>query len=560
MSDRVVQHYWPKDLPKTLTLPETSLYENLEISAKRYPNKPFMVFYDTPITFSQLKAQTEDLAGYLQKECGVKKGDRVLLLLQNSPQFIIGYYGILRANAVVVPVNPMNLTAEIEHYIEDTDATTIIAAQNLYDQVQPLLDQSRKYHLKHCIVANYKDYLSEETDLKVPDFIAEDRLQPSEKESVSWADALNKKIKPSALDADSDDLCVMPYTSGTTGKPKGCMHTHRTVMATTVANEVWFGAHIDDVRLAIAPLFHVTGMQGGMNSPIFSGATIVLLPRWDRDVAAKCVEKYKVTGFTGVPQMVIDFLANPNLPKYDITSLKKLSGGGAAMPEAIAKRLEDMGIPFIEGYGLSETIAATHANPIDHPKKQCLGVPIFGVDSRILDPVTFKEMPVGEVGEIFTSGPQVMTGYWRKPEATKETLVEIDGKIFLRTGDLAKIDDEGFFFMVDRLKRMINANGYKVWPAEVESMMYQHPAIQEACIIGVKDAQRGENVKAIVVLKEPFRGVTTEQEILDWAKNNMAAYKAPRMIAFMDILPKSGSGKIMWRKLQEEEAAKNTSA
>ena len=313
-------------------------------------------------------------------------------------------------------------------------------------------------------------------------------------------------------------------------------------MATTIGNEVWFGSTIEDVRLTVVPLFHVTGMQGSMNSPLYTGATIVLLPRWDREVAAQCIERYKIASFSAVPTMIVDFLGNPNLDKYDISSIQRLNGGGTAMPEAIAQKLQTMGINFVEGYGLSETIAASHINPADKPKKQCLGIPIFGVDSRILDPVTLEPVPLGESGEIFTHGPQVFKGYWNNPTATKEALVEIDGKLFLKTGDLARMDEEGYFFMVDRLKRMINASGYKVWPAEVELMLYQHPAIQEACIIGTKDAHRGETVKALIVLKESFKGKVTENDICDWAAEKMATYKAPKIVQFIETLPKSGSG------------------
>lgn len=548
--------FWPKRLQRTLTLPETSLYTNVEVSAKRYPNRPFILFYDTPITYREFQEQTEYLAGYLETICKVKKGDRVLLYMQNSPQYILGYYAILRANAVVIPVNPMNLSDEFKHYIKDSGATTALVSQELYENVKPHLNPGQETSLSHAVVACYSDYLIKPTDLKVPEFVSAPRQDRNEPGAICWIDALAQKIQPGPITVGPDDLCVMPYTSGTTGNPKGCMHTHRSVMATTVGNEVWFGSTIDDVRLTVIPLFHVTGMQGSMNSPIYTGATIVLLPRWDREVAAQCIDRYKITSFSSVPTMIVDFLANPNLHKYDISSIKRLNGGGTAMPEAIAQKLQDMGINFVEGYGLSETIAASHINPPDRPKKQCLGIPIFGVDSRVLDPNTLQEVPQGETGEIFTSGPQVFKGYWNNPEATKEALIELDGKIFLKTGDLGKVDEDGYFFMVDRLKRMINASGYKVWPAEVELMLYQHPAIQESCIIAAKDQHRGETVKALIVLKPEFKGKVTEQELLDWAYEKMAAYKAPKLLEFIDQLPKSGSGKIQWRILQEQELAK----
>jgi fatty-acyl-CoA synthase len=282
---------------------------------------------------------------------------------------------------------------------------------------------------------------------------------------------------------------------------------------------------------------------------------MVLLPRWDRDAAARCVERYKIGGWTAVPTMIQDFYLNPNLSQYDVSSIRRLSGGGAAMPAAVARRLEQSGVTYVEGYGLTETIAATHLNPPQHPKAQCLGIPIYGVDSRVIDPATLAELPPGEVGEIIMHGPQVMLGYWNKPEDTAAAFIELEGKRFFRSGDLGRMDEDGYFFIVDRLKRMINASGFKVWPTEVENLMYQHPAVKEACVIGTQDAHRGETVKAVIVLKPEFVGKVDARQITDWARENMAAYKAPRVIEFVETLPKSGSGKIMWRQLQEQEDA-----
>jgi fatty-acyl-CoA synthase len=368
-------------------------------------------------------------------------------------------------------------------------------------------------------------------------------------------------LKPGPLTAGLDDLCVMPYTSGTTGHPKGCMHTHRTVMFTMVAGANWFGYDPAGVGLAVLPWFHVTGMQGGMNGSIYTANTVVVLPRWDRDAAAYLMQRYKITGWNCIATMVVDFLANPKLDQYDLSSLNRINGGGAAMPEAIAQRLKDkFNISFVEGYGLSETMAPTHINPPDRPKKQCLGIPFFNTEARVVDPSTFKELPPGEVGEVIVNGPQIFLGYWNNPEATKQCFIEVDGKRFFRTGDLAKMDEEGYYFLVDRLKRMINASGFKVWPAEVENMMYQHPAIQEACIIASRDSHRGETVKAVVVLKPDAKGKVTQQEIIDWARQQMAAYKVPRLVEFVDTLPKSATGKVQWRTLQEQEMSKQQSA
>jgi fatty-acyl-CoA synthase len=533
-----------------LTAPATNLFYNAEVSAKRYPDKPYLVWYDTPISFSEFHAEALSVAGYLQRQCGVTKGDRVLLLMQNSPQFMIGYYGILRANAVVVPLNPMNLTSEILKLIQDSGGLTLLVSQDLYPRVEPLLKMGE---FKNAIVIAYSDYLKKPTTLSVPDFVTAPRIELDAPNVYLWKDVLACNFQPGPLIAGPDDLCVMPYTSGTTGKPKGCMHTHRTVMYTAVAMGSWFAYQPEATLLAVAPMFHVTGMQACMNTPLLVGNTVVLLPRWDRDTAAQCVERYQVAIWTAIPTMIQDFFSNPNIAKYDLSSIRRLNGGGAAMPAAVARRLLDAGITYVEGYGLTETISATHMNPPDHPKKQCLGIPIFGVDSRIIDPATATQLPDGEIGEIVIHGPQVFLGYWQKPEDTAGAFVELDGKAFFRTGDLGKVDEDGYFFMVDRLKRMINASGFKVWPTEVEALMYQHPAVQEACVIGAKDAHRGETVKAIIVLKPEFRSKIDGQSIIDWALQNMAAYKAPRLVEFLDALPKSAAGKLMWRELQERE-------
>lgn len=546
--------HWPPGLPRHLTLPETSLYYNVEVSARRYPRKPFIIYYDSPLSYAEFHDQCERIAGYLQQVCGVQAGDRVLLYMQNSPQWVLGYYAILRANAVVVPINPMNRSEELRHYVADSGASTALVAQDLYPQIAPLLRSDRAAGLQHLLVATYSDYLHRPTDLNLPPVVAARREAIDAPGVALWADVLARALRPGPLTAGPDDLCVMPYTSGTTGQPKGCMHTHRSTMSTLVGGVQWFNRTQDAVYLSVLPFFHVTGMSGSMNGPLYAGATIVLLTRWDRDVAAQCIQRHRVTVWQAISTMVVDFLANPRLGDYDLSSLQGIRGGGAAMPEAVAQKLKDLtGLDYVEGYGMTETLAATHINPPQRPKPQCLGIPVFDVDARILDPQTLQEVAPGAIGEIVIHAPQVMRGYWRQPQATAESFVELEGKRFLRTGDLAYVDQDGYYFMVDRLKRMINASGYKVWPAEVEALMYRHPAIHEACVIAARDAKRGETVKVLVVLKNEARGTVSAEDIIQWAHEHMAAYKSPRIVEFVDSLPKSGSGKILWRELQEKE-------
>jgi fatty-acyl-CoA synthase len=550
--------YWPPRIPKHLELPKTSLWYNLEVTATRYPDQAAVVFYDSVLTYRELHRRAVAIAGWLQQHCKVARGDRVLLDFQNSPQFVIGYYAILRADAFVVPVNPMLKTDELRHYVNDSGAQVVLCAQDNWTHIAPLMNGQPEgiAMLEHALVGAYADALVTPTDLAMPDFVRAPMAVASSPQVTLWNDAIAQGHVPSPHQAGLDDWCVMPYTSGTTGKPKGCVHTHRSVMHVMMNGLIWGRVGPDTVALGVVPMFHVTGMQA-MNALIAGGGTNVVLPRWDRNVAVETIARYRVTNFTCIPTMIIDLFANPKIDQYDLSSLNFLSGGGAAMPEAVAQKVKNLwDLDFVEGYGLSETIAASHTNPPQRPKKQCLGIPICDTDSRIIDPDTLVERPQGETGEIITNGPGVFKGYWNDPEKTAAAFIEHDGKTFFRTGDLGRIDEDGYFFMVDRLKRMINASGFKVWPAEVEAMLYQHPLVQEACIIGTFDAYRGETVKALIVARGDAKGPETADAIIEWAREHMAAYKIPRIIEFVDALPKSGTGKVMWRALQEAENAK----
>jgi len=543
MFDRHFAH-WPPGVPRTLEVPRESVYCNLERRAAEHPERVAIDYYGTPVTYAELKREADALAGYLQQRCGVKQGDRVLLYLQNCPQFVIAYYAIVRADAVVVPVNPMNRTEELRHYVDDAQAKVAIVGQEVYERTATL-------PLEHVIVASYSDFVRVDSDLPIPDFVRAPRGNAG---GIAWHDAIATGAQPGPHRAAADDLAVMPYTSGTTGKPKGCMHTHSSVQSTTVPYLYWRGDPGESVILSALPMFHVTGMQAGMNAPLYRGATIVLLSRWDRDCAAMQIQRAKVTTWSAITTMLVDFLSNPKLGDYDLSSLRNLGGGGAAMPEALARKLEEViGLPYVEGYGLSETMAPTHINPPQRPKRQCGGIPIFNTDARVVDHETLKELGVGEVGEIIVHGPQVFKGYWRQEQATREAFIEHDGKSFFRTGDLGYFDDDGYFFITDRLKRMINASGFKVWPAEVEAMLYAHPGIQEACVIGAPDGYRGETVKALIVPKAPD---LKAEQIIEWARGRMAAFKVPRIVQFVERLPKTATGKILWRELQEKERVK----
>ncbi|HLL17451.1 MAG TPA: long-chain fatty acid--CoA ligase [Rubrivivax sp.] len=549
---------WPKRLPQVLAVPETTVWFNLEVSARRWPNKAAYVFFGHELTFGELHRQAEALAGWLQAQ-GVAKGDRVLLFMQNCPQFVIAFYAVQRADAVVVPVNPMNRADEFVHYISDAQAKAAITTSDLAAVVtaanQNLPEAQR---LTTLLVTRFADQLPVSVPAQPappPAMLAWLTAEhPLPTGAVRWADALAAGHQPGSATAAPDDLALLPYTSGTTGLPKGCIHTHRTLMPNVVGGGLWGHSGAESVSLGVVPMFHITGMLYGVLGPVYAGATVVLMPRWDRDLAGGLISRYQVTHWVCIPTMIIDLFGSPNYKSFDLSSLRFLSGGGAAMPKAVAERLQDeFGISFAEGYGLTETAAPTHSNPPERAKLQCLGIPIFGVDSRIIDPDTLRELPAGEAGEIVSHGPMVFKGYWGHPEATRAAFIEIDGKTFFRTGDLGRRDEEGYFFITDRLKRMINASGYKVWPSEVELLLFKCPLVQEACIVGARDAYRGETVKAVVVLRAEHRGTATEADVIAWAREHMAAYKVPRIVEFVDALPKSGSGKVMWRALQERE-------
>jgi fatty-acyl-CoA synthase len=551
---------WPTRLPRQLVVPETPLWFSLQVSATRYPSKPACVFFGQPLSYGELLRRAEALAGWLQAH-GVKPGDRVLLFMQNCPQFVIGFYAAQRAGAVVVPVNPMNRADEFGHYITDPGArvalTTADLAPIVFEANARLAPEQRLQHVVATRIGEAMPEVLPEAETPSPallDWLRADPPLPAG--TTRWADALAAGHVPTAVSRSADDMALLPYTSGTTGLPKGCIHTHRTLMANVAGGGLWGHASAESTSLGVVPMFHITGMMYSVLGSVYLGSTVILMPRWDRELAGRLISRHRVTHWTCIPTMIIDLFGSPNYKSFDLTSLRYLSGGGAAMPQAVAERLQqEFGLTFAEGYGLTETAAPSHANPPERAKLQCLGIPIYGVDSRIIDPVTLQELPAGESGEIVTHGPMVFKGYWGHEQATRDAFITIDGKAFFRTGDMGRRDDEGYFFITDRLKRMINASGFKVWPSEVELLLFKCPLVQEACVIGTKDAYRGETVKAVVVLRAEHRGTAREQDVIDWAREHMAAYKVPKIVEFAEGLPKSGSGKVMWRVLQERENA-----
>jgi fatty-acyl-CoA synthase len=542
---------WPAGVAREISpLPE-SLGAALRATAARRGDAMAIAFYGAEISFRELLARVERLAAFLQHRCGLQHGDRVLLAMQNSPHAIIAYQAIARAGGVVVPVNPMSMPAELAFLAADSGAAVALVGAELLDRFAALMPAP----LRHVVVAAYGDAIPADTPFRRPAVIADstvpDHLPAG---AVAWAEALAENRPPRPDTSRPDDLCVMPYTSGTTGKPKACMHTHHGVLFTAFVQARWYGYDDETVLTGFMPMFHVAGMQLSLNGCAACGATVVIMARWDRDLVGPLFRRYGVTLWSAAPTMVVDALAAEGFDEAAFARLTIITGGGAAMPAAVAAELKRRwNLSYVEGYGLTETISPSHLNPVDRPKPQCLGIPVQETDARIIDPQTLVELPRGEAGEIVIAGPQVMRGYWNRPDADADAFVMLDGRRFLRTGDLARVDEDGYFHMVDRLKRMISVSGFKVWPAECEAALYRHPAVLECCVVAAPDAYRGETVKAFVVLR-PGAALSAE-ELIAWARGEMAAYKVPRLVAFIEQLPRSASNKIDWRSLQDREWA-----
>lgn len=539
--------YWPAGKPRNLTLPRVGVNHNLKTSAERYPLKTALWHYGRSLTYRELQEQAERLAGHLAAQ-GVTKGDRIVLWMQNSPAWVVGAFAAWHLGAVVVPLAPMLQAREFAFFLQDAGVRVGVVGAELYER-------AKQAGLGHAVVANIMHGTDRDAaGIPLPDGL--DVTPTLVAGDVTLEDALQHAPAPAA-DVTAEDLCVMPYTSGTTGLPKGCMHTHGSVQANVFGASVWVSGTVEDVFLAALPFFHVTGFINSLLSGINGGGRIVIMSRWDRESARQLIREQGVTIWTNTPTMLIDMMSSPSFNPADLRTLRQMTGGGASLPQTVGQKLlDETGIMFLEGYGLTETMAQSHSNPQGRQKLQCLGIPLFNVDSRIIDLETRRELAPGEVGEIVTHGPQVMQAYWNRPEDTAQAFIELDGKRFFRTGDLGFMDDEGYFFFADRLKRMVNVSGMKVWPAEVENNLHAHPAVQEACVISIPDNRTGERARALIVLR-PGHALTAE-DLEEWARTQMATYKVPRDYQFVDTLPRSPTGKVAWRQLQEAARAAMT--
>ena len=529
---------WPADVPKSIKYPAIPLHGLLQETAKNYPEKVALAYGEREITYAQLESLSNHFANALAK-LGVKKGDRVAIFLPNIPQFIIAFFGVLKAGAVVTAISPLHREREVEYQLSDSGAQTIVALDSLY----PILEKVReKTPVKNVIVTGLADYSSENAS------------SPSIPNTLSFRQLLeNSPNIASNVKVNSNvDLAALQYTGGTTGTAKGAMLTHSNLVSNALGFAAWIkGVVAQETFLTALPLFHIYGMTTSMTVPISLAAKMVLMPKFEPAKVLETIQNQRVTVFCGVPTMYSALLANPELGKFDLTSIRVCISGASSLPPQVQKKFMEVTGGFLaEGYGLTEASPVTHCTPVDKSmqtvKVGSIGLPLPDTESRIVDLENGEKMlAAGEVGELAVKGPQVMGGYWQKPEET--ALVLRDG--WLLTGDIARMDNEGYFYITDRKKDLIKTKDYSVYPRELEDILYEHPAVKLCAVVGKADSVAGEVPKAFIVLKEGMD--TSAQEIMAFVNNKVAPYKAIREVEFRKELPISPAGKVLKRLLSE---------
>jgi long-chain acyl-CoA synthetase len=574
---------WPERVPKSLEYRRDTLAYILERTAERVPQQTALIFFGKKISFKELDDLSNRFANALI-DLGVEKGDRVSLLLPNSPQFVISYFGTLKAGATVVPLNPLHTERELEYQLNDTAAETIVTtnAKLTLPKIMRIKDKTR---LKRIIVTGLNEYLPFPLN-KLYILAARKELVkfPRKGDGIFYfKDLMKHPPEKPKVKVDPDDIAVIQFTGGTTGPPKGCMLTHFSMLANVYQIMAYTVQYFPEDRylplpdefkeflpadefekyvfpkdrrqpvLGILPLFHIYGMTTIMNAAIASATPIILFPRPDLKRILKAIQKYKPDVFPSITTLLIDLMEHPDVKKYDLTSIGLTSLGAMTVPPRVQEEWSRITKGHTcEGYGLSEASPATHLTPAHLKKPKSFGIPLPDTDVKIVDLETGEELPPGKEGEICIRGPQVMKGYWNRPEETREALK--DG--WLHTGDVGKMDEDGFFYFVERKKDMIKYKGYMVSPAEVEKVISEHPAVSLCAVIGIPDERVGEIPKAFVVLKDEYKGKVSEQDIIDFCAERIAPYKKVREVEFRDDLPKSMVGKVLRRVLREEEKEK----
>ncbi|MGG1679162.1 long-chain fatty acid--CoA ligase [Neobacillus sp. NRS-1170] len=527
---------YPESIVKTIEFPNKTVSHILQETAEKYPTNNALSFYGKKFTYQQLNELVQSFTSALQQN-HVQKGDRVAIMLPNCPQYVVSYYGALTAGAIVTQVNPMSVERELEYILKDSGAETMIVLDALYPRAKNV---QAKTNLKNIIVVS----LQPEGQDFAPDRSFESFLTEG-----------NGNVLPVEFEPEHD-VAVLQYTGGTTGRSKGAMLTHKNILANVIQCYEFFKHEFQIGKercLTVIPLFHVFGMSSCMNLSIYTASESIMLPRFDLEEVLNTIKNEQPTTFPGVPTMYVAITNHPRAEEYGISSIKTCNSGSAPMPIELMREFEGKtGAKILEGYGLSEASPTTHCNPPFADRKPgSVGIGVPSTEYKIVDLETgTNELPVGELGEVIIKGPQIMKGYWNMPEETANTLR--DG--WLYTGDIAKVDEDGYLYIIDRKKDMIIASGYNIYPRDIEEVLYEHPAVQEAVVIGVPDPYRGEDVKAVIVLKAGKKA--TDEEIRQYCKQNLAVYKVPRIVEFREQLPKTGVGKILRRTLREEAVNK----
>ncbi|GGG16217.1 long-chain-fatty-acid--CoA ligase [Paenibacillus abyssi] len=554
--DKPWLRFYPEEVPSTLEYPNKNIVNLLLDAVASYPNKPAVYFLGKTMSYRELLTSVYRMSNGLH-QLGVSKGDRVAIMLPNCPQAVIAYFAVLFTGAVVVQTNPLYVERELQHQLQDCGASVIVILDLLYERLGRIRDNGMLPQLKHVIVTSIKDGLPFPKNLLYPLKQRKEGHRPNvpygQKGVITYKHILgNSPSTPIPVSVNSsDELALLQYTGGTTGLPKGVMLTHRNLIANSLQTAAWcYRAKSGQERfLAALPLFHVFGLTVLMNQTVLRAGMMILLPRFEINMVLEAIKKLHPTIFPGAPTMYIALLNHPDTAISDLSSIEVCISGSAALPLEIQERFEMLsGGRLIEGYGLTEAAPVTHCNPIwGLRKNRTIGVPLPDTEAAVVDSATGEPVALGEIGELVIRGPQVMMGYWNRSEETAAALR--DGWLF--TGDLATMDEDGYFTIVDRKKDVIIAGGYNIYPREVEEVLFEHPAVMEAAVVGVNDPYRGETVKAFIVTKEGWN-VSTMQ--LDrWCRDRLAAYKVPRNYVIRDSLPKSMIGKVLRRKLLEED-------
>lgn len=555
------RHY-EAGVPHEINTPEIPVYDLLRHSAERFPEQIAVSFIGANTSYRALWQQVQRFATALQK-LGVRPGDRVSVMLPNCPQFLVAFFGASLAGAVVVNTSPLYVSRELQHQLEDSGSETLVILDSLYPRYAEIAGQTP---VKRVIVTGIQDALPFPKNLLYP---LRERLRGNLKpvpiggQVLSYTRLLKGEApSPAPVPVQPDDLALLQYTGGTTGLPKGAMLSHRNLVANAEQNRAMITdlKEGQEVMLAAIPFFHVYGMTTAMNVALMIGATLALVPN-PRDIPMLLglISQYKPSLFPGVPTLYNAINNHPETPKHDLTSIRACISGSAPLPLATARRFREItnGANLVEGYGLTEASPVTHVNPLHGEQREgSIGLPLPGVDAMIVN-AEGQPLPPGEVGELWVSGPNVMLGYWQREDESAKVLHQRGGQTWLATGDVASVDEEGYFRIVDRAKDVIIAGGFNVYPREVEEVLYSHPAILEAAVVGMRDEYRGESAKAFVVFK-PGQTVAWD-ELKAYCRERLSPYKVPRAFEKRAELPKSAAGKVLRRVLHDEEVAKRTS-